>query len=204
MSHKIPDEETCTECSKIWSSMNTTETIEYDCPHKKKRLSYTKSELPPIAFSLVIINQQNEKIFEKYHVGANSASYLLELLKSKEKDFEKYIDARHEMLMTAADRRRYESTTHCRSCNIFFDSSTIKCRDHDHFTSKFRGALCANCNLQKKNLLFIPLYAHNLRKFDSHLIIKAKTDKSIPMSTLSNNREQVITITLGNIFSFFY
>ena len=103
-----------------------------------------------------------------------------------------------------ADRRRYESTTHCRSCNIFFDSSTIKCRDHDHFTSKFRGALCANCNLQKKNLLFIPLYAHNLRKFDSHLIIKAKTDKSIPMSTLSNNREQVITITLGNIFSFFY
>ena len=178
-------------------------TIEYDCPHQAKRLSFTKSELPPISFSLIIINQANEKIYEKYHVGANSAEYLLKLLQSKEKDFEKYIDAQHEMKMTAADRRKYDRSTHCCSCNIFFDSSTVKCRDHDHFNGRFRQALCANCNLQKKNLLFIPLYAHNLRKFDSNLVIKAKSDKSIPMSTLSNNKEQVLTITLGILITLY-
>ena len=99
--------------------------------------------------------------------------------------------------MTAQDRRRFDNTTHC-ICGKLFDELTVKCRDHDHFTSRFRGALCGNCNLQKKNLLFIPLYAHNLRKFDSHLLIKAKSDKSIPMNTLSNNREQIITMSLGN------
>ena len=180
-------------------------TIDFVCPHQKKKLSFTKSELPPISFNIIFIDQENKKIYEKYYVGADSASYLLRLLKSLEGEFRHYIDVKHEMLMTAEDRRKYDCATHCRSCNVFFDSSTIKCRDHDHFTSKFRAALCGQCNLQKKNLLFIPLYAHNFRKFDSHLIIKAKTDKSIPMTTLSNNKEQVITISLGkNLRKFYY
>ena len=67
----------------------------------------------------------------------------------------------------------------------------------------YRTALCTGCNLNRKNQLFIPLYCHNFRGFDSHLILHALDlilDKA-RFTSLSRNSEQIITMAIG-IFRF--
>ena len=46
-------------------------------------------------------------------------------------------------------------------------------RDHDHLTGKFRGAAHSNCNLNLKQSFKIPIFFHNLRGYDGHLIARA-------------------------------
>ena len=72
--------------------------------------------------------------FEKFHVGINSAEYLIKLLVKKQEDFMKYIDQNMEMNMTKIDKWRFNKSTHCKSCNKKFDENVVKTRDHDHFT----------------------------------------------------------------------
>jgi hypothetical protein len=49
-----------------------------------------------------------------------------------------------------------------------------KCRDHDHFTGRYRAALCDNCNFWKqqkiKNFRLI-VWSHNLKGYDGHFFI---------------------------------
>ena len=136
-------------------------------------------------------------MFEAFHIGEDSAEYFTKLLLSKEVKFKRYIDRNMKLQMTETDNRVFKLSTHCEECGKLFDDRVRKCRDHDHFTGKYRAALCNFCNLQKKNPLFIPLYCHNLSGFDSHLIVKAlKIDKS-RFTTLSRNDEKIITMQIG-------
>ncbi len=48
-----------------------------------------------------------------------------------------------------------------------------KVRDHDHLTGKFRGAAHNFCNLRYRKQFKIPVLFHNLKNYDSHLIVKA-------------------------------
>ena len=104
----------------------------------------------------------------------------------KESEFFDIIEENVKMMMTAEDREVFEAAAYCSECNGKFGPSDIKVRDHDHHTGEFRSALCNFCNLQKKNLLFINLYCHNMSGFDSHLLIKALDMESTQFSILSN------------------
>ncbi|KAE9522393.1 hypothetical protein AGLY_017224 [Aphis glycines] len=44
--------------------------------------------------------------------------------------------------------------------NIPMDKLTVV-RDHNHFTGRFRSAVCLNCNFELTNVSFIPIYFHN-------------------------------------------
>ena len=48
-----------------------------------------------------------------------------------------------------------------------------KVRDHDHLTGKYRGAAHNHCNLQYRKQFKIPVFFHNLRNYDGHLIVRA-------------------------------
>lgn len=149
--HVQEQEESCHKCHKILKSLSAKDIPSFECPHTGKKMSYTSSSLPPICFSLIMLNNKNEKVYEKYHVGANSAEYFIKLLVKKQKNFMNYIDQNIEMRMTKLDKWRFNKATNCKSCNKEFGGDVVKTRDHCHFTGDYRAALCANCNLQKKN-----------------------------------------------------
>ena len=132
--HVPEQQESCQRCYKIMNKLSANDIKSFQCPHSKKTLSYTSSSLPPICFSLIMINNKNEKVFEKYHVGANSAEYLIKLLVKKQEEFMNYIDRNMEMNMTPKDKWRFKNATHCKSCNKKFDENVVKTRDHDHFS----------------------------------------------------------------------
>ena len=48
-----------------------------------------------------------------------------------------------------------------------------KVRDHCHFTGKYRGCAHSICNLNLCNRYFkIPVFFHNMKNYDGHLIIQ--------------------------------
>ena len=45
-------------------------------------------------------------------------------------------------------------------------------RDHDHITGKYRGYAHSNCNINLKLTKKVPAIFHNLRSYDSRLIMQ--------------------------------
>ena len=77
------------------------------------------------------------------------------------------------MVLTEKDQEDFDSSTKCFICEESFTEKSKKVRDHCHLTGLYRGAACQHCNLNYKYPKFIPIVLHNLRSFDSHLIIQS-------------------------------
>ena len=79
------------------------------------------------------------------------------------------------LVMTPEDTEKHEAATTCALCGDMFDDTIggRKVKDHDHVTGEYRQALHSRCNSRLQHARFIPIYVHNLRGYDSHLIIKA-------------------------------
>ena len=190
-------EESCSECVAKLSKLGFSGTFDVSCPHKKEQKTVQLTDLPAICFSLLILNEQGDIVFEKYYQGIDAAAYFSTLLFSIEDRMMEIIDKNTKMIMTEEDVRNFEAATNCAECMKIFDQTTYKCRDHHHLSGKYRAALCNFCNLQKKSLRFIPLYAHNFSGFDSHLVLKSLNIDQSKFQTLSRNSEKIITMTLG-------
>ena len=62
----------------------------------------------------------------------------------------------------------------CVMCEQPLDGDSV--RDHCHITGKYRGPAHNECNLQLRlspKTMTIPVVFHNLRGYDSHLLMQA-------------------------------
>ena len=85
-------------------------------------------------------------------------------------------DVNPDRIFPAEDEAAFAVATHCHICEAAFDegegADRVKVRDHDHINGRYRGAAHKDCNrtfnLDKQA---IPVFFHNLKGYDSHLII---------------------------------
>ena len=83
-------------------------------------------------------------------------------------------------------------------CEQFVDSV----RDHCHITGRFRGAAHNACNLKLRlnpKTTTIPVVFHNLRGYDSHLLMQAISKVEGRVSCIPNNTEKYISFSLGQL-----
>ena len=76
--------------------------------------------------------------------------------------------------MSAQKREEYENATQCYNCRHAFeenDPKGPKVRDHDHITGFFINAAHRQCNLERPVSFKIPVFFHNFRGYDAHLIV---------------------------------
>ena len=78
------------------------------------------------------------------------------------------------LIMFAEEEERFQLSNSCWKCDKIFDVGDDKVRDHCHITGKYREAAHWSCNINLKLSKKIPVIFHNLRLYDSHLIIKEK------------------------------
>ena len=77
--------------------------------------------------------------------------------------------------MTDDDELCFKRMNKCHICNKKYTDKDVRVRDYCHVTGKFRGSAHQECNLKLKitsESIKIPVVFHNLRGYDSHLIMQ--------------------------------
>ena len=75
-------------------------------------------------------------------------------------------------------------------------------RDHDHMTGKYRGAAHNECNFKlklKPKTMPIPVFFHNLKGYDSHLLMQAMARVRGEIRCIPTNTEKYISYMLRNL-----
>lgn len=152
-----------------------------ECMHLRCKCdrSYTHvmSEQHPIAYSLIILNNENKIIHENTYSGEDAANKLIDHLLEQEKQWILNLFSQfHELKLTCFEQKQFNSSLSCYLCSRSFDT-LIKCRDHCHFTGKYLGAACQACNLERRKQQKLKIFMHNGSRYDFHFVIKALNNR---------------------------
>ena len=103
--------------------------------------------------------------------------------------------------MSAEEEERFQISNICWICNKLFGVEDDKVRDYCHIAENHRGSAHWSCNINLKLIGNIPVIFHNLRSFDSHLIIKKIGKFDVKVNVIPNGLEKYITFTINeNLF----
>ena len=101
------------------------------------------------------------------------------------------------LIMSAEKEERFQSINSCWICDTLDDVGDDKVRDHCHITGKYRGAAHWSCNINLKLSKKIPVIFHNLRGYDSHLIMKEIGKFDVKVSVITNGLEKYMAFTIN-------
>ena len=104
------------------------------------------------------------------------------------------------MKMTKQDIQTFNNSTVCHVCEKPLNGDSV--RDHCHITGQFRGAAHNKCNLKlrlDKKRFTVPVVFHNLRGYDSHLLMQAISKVGGEITCIPNNTEKYISFSLGQL-----
>ena len=104
------------------------------------------------------------------------------------------------MSMTKQDIQTSNNSTVCHVCEKPLNDDSV--RDHCHITGQFRGAAHNKCNLKlrlDKKRFTVPVVFHNLRGYDSHLLMQAISKVGGEITCIPNNTEKYISFSLGQL-----
>ncbi|CAB4010357.1 Gastrula zinc finger [Paramuricea clavata] len=104
------------------------------------------------------------------------------------------------MVITPEQEAEFWMTRNCSICGC--DLGDDRVRDHDHVTGLFRGAAHNMCNLKYRITWKVPVVFHNLRGYDSHLIMQEIGKFKMNINVVPNNMEKYISFSLGKSLVF--
>ena len=129
---------------------------------------------------------------------------LMESLQELEKELLPYQIEVKPMNLSPEEETNFQESTHCYMCNDAFQAKSInwkKVRDHNHATGQYRGAAHSFCNLEKKRSRHIPIFFHNLRGYDAHLIMRGihRYAKRKQIKVIANTMERYVAFQVGSL-----
>ena len=107
------------------------------------------------------------------------------------------------MDMSNEEKMHHRKATRCYVCNCDFNAENRKVRDHCHVLGKYRGAACNMCNLAMKMIKTIPVIFHNLKGYDSHLLLPELGKFNKKISIIPNNMQTYMSFSVGHKTSYF-
>lgn len=173
-----------------------------ECTHLRckcdKSFTQVTTEQHPITYCLLILDQQSQIIHQKTHTGNDAASHLVDhLLEQEELWISNLFSSYKEINMTESNWNDYLESEKCYLCNK--QITTVKCKDHCHFTGKYLGAACQQCNLARRKPRKLNIFLHNGSKYDFHFIIKALNNKNVKnINILPYNGENFRTVSFNS------
>lgn len=149
-------------------------------------------QLTATSYVYVIVDDTQTPLeLREYRAEEGVISHFLRSIISDVKAFENSRIEHKNITWTPEDRKRYLESTHCHICEEPFDTSITdftqpKARVADHYHIEFphtkptednkpgrlRGAAHRDCNEKFHRKFRVPVVFHNLKNFDSHLIIQ--------------------------------
>ena len=168
-----------------------------DCEDKSSTDLYQTHKA--CSFGLKTVCHYDDKYSGEYmsYIGEDAAlvflkTVLKESLKCRDmvnKIFKK------KMVITPEQEAEFWMTRNCSICGN--DLGDDRVRDHDHVTGMYRGAAHNMCNLKYRITWKVPVIFHNLRGYDSHLIMQEIGKFKMNINVIPNNMEKYISFSLG-------
>ena len=78
-------------------------------------------------------------------------------------------------------------------CDDTYVDGDVKVRDHYHITGKYRGPANRDCNIHKRPIVF-----HNLKNYDSHLIMQELGKFNLKINFIPNGLEKYMSFNINN------
>jgi hypothetical protein len=103
--------------------------------------------------------------------------------------------------MSKENEADFQAATQCWCYEGEFDKpKNAKVRNHCHILGHYIGAAHQSCNLHMKPWITpIPVVVHNLKGYDSHLMILEAAKVSGRITCIPNNSEKYISFSIGQL-----
>ena len=104
------------------------------------------------------------------------------------------------LIVSAEEEERFQMSSFCWICNKLFDVRDERVKDHCNITGRYRGASHWSFNINLRMSKKILVIFHNLKGYDSHLIIKEVSNFDVKISVIPNGLEKYMAFTInGNL-----
>ena len=100
-------------------------------------------------------------------------------------------------MLSAKDEERFQLNNTYWICDRSFGAGDKKVRDHCHITGKYRGSAHWICNINLKLTEKVLLIFHNLRGYDSHLIIRKMGKFHVKVNVIRNGLKKYMAFTIN-------
>ena len=134
--------------------------------------------------------------------GDDCTTEMIFKLKEIAKDCIEEMRRNTKMYLSVEDETTHREATQCVLCNGDFTKSNDKVRDHDHRTGQYRGACHNKCNINYFQNRYLPIFVHNLRGYDSHIILKQAfeiVEKKERIHAVPQSTEKFMTFSIGDL-----
>ena len=135
----------------------------------------------------------------KSYIGKDAARNFIQAVLYEAKICNRIMKTQFNKPMKLTEEEEYQNADYCHICTKWLDDNDAV-RDHCHVTGKFRGAAHSKCNLNYKLTYKIPVVFHNLRGYDSHLIMQEIGGFGLEVNVIPNNMEKYMSFSLGKQF----
>ncbi|XP_066914127.1 uncharacterized protein [Clytia hemisphaerica] len=164
----------------------------------------------PSGFALHIVSSDPRFYKEPFvYFGEDAAEKFLDKLIEEVASLRKILARKIPMEeLSSSQKKKHKETKNCYICGKpfpegwTFDRNQIKVRDHNHVTGKYRGPAHSICNLQLRinpKKIKIPVVFHNLKGYDSHLILSAIKPEHGKTFCIPQSSEKYIGFSIGDI-----
>ena len=174
------------------------------CSNEKKDTIQT-SKQEANSYCYIVVRSDGQIRGPYLYRGHNAVQHFLMCMSNEVKLIQNIFDNPAPLVATNEINKQRDEATICWACDKIFQPKDIKVRHHDHITGEFVGICHDHCNLQmrvSRTHTKIPVVFHNLRGYDSHLILAATDSwKKYPnlknVSCIPNNMEKYMSFSLG-------
>ena len=104
------------------------------------------------------------------------------------------------LLMSVEDKRSFKSSNKRWICNKWFAAEDNKVTDHDHVTGKYKDSAHWGCNIKLTRK--VPVIFHNLKGYDSHLIIQEIGKFDVKIGVIPNGLEKYMQFAFNKSLAF--
>ena len=126
------------------------------------------------SYSYIVVRCDGQTEPPVEYRGPNAAEHFLESLQEEDCKIKGMLADPKAMRMTREDWLAFRTVETCHVCDKPLEGDSV--RDHCHITGEYRGAAHNACNLKLRlnpKTTSIPVVFHNLRGYDSHLLMQA-------------------------------
>ena len=202
--YTLPPPDTSIEFRNVRYQQRVPFVVYADCeaicaPNKEKhRRSLFYSHHLPCSIGYKLVTEVPQLVDEAYHsyTGPDVVKWFMGQMRELETRCMTYLFDNKRLRMTEGNWQAYNHAQVCYICFKPFNGDKV--RDHDHLTGRYRGAAHNICNLVLRKTYKIPVFFHNFRGYDSHLVVWGLADHpDLDISLIGQGMEKYLTLGWG-------